>query len=107
MQQGERRRSVLAFAWLALGGVAVAVAGMGLGIVLASADEPLRRLAYVIAGLAGLVVVLLRRDWLPTILVVVVVALEEFPTTLVYDRRFDRSLTYLYGKSLGIPGLYG
>ncbi len=36
-----------------------------------------------------------------------IMVLEEFPTNLIVNERWDRSLTLVYGKSLVIPGLYG
>lgn len=48
-----------------------------------------------------------RKDWTAAAIYLALYIIEEFPTNLIVEKRWDRAITLIYGKSVGIPGLFG
>ncbi len=81
--------------------------GFGLGgAVAGSAYLGLKALAIVSGAVVGLFLLVTRKHWLVLAFFFTVFVVEEFLPALIVAERFDRTITIIYGKSFGIPGLY-
>ena len=88
-----------------MGAAMAFVFGLATAILLAS-GLGLRGVVIATGLMLGMALLLLRDEWLVLGFYFAVMVVEEFLPELIVDQRWDRSLTILYGRSIGLPAIY-
>jgi hypothetical protein len=88
-----------------IGLAAGCVLGIAVPILLAS-SLGLRGVAIAVLLVVALAALIVREDYLVLGFYLSIILIEEFLPELFVDQRWDRSLTVLYGESIGIPAVY-
>jgi hypothetical protein len=79
--------------------------GLAVPMLLAS-SLGLRGVAIAVVLVLALAALIVREDVLVLGFYLSIILVEEFLPELVVDQRWDRSLTVLYGESIGLPAVY-